>query len=268
MHLLRKSFEKAYSRDDGDGPATASSDQTHSHRAQQSEPNRLLRALPPDEYAWLSQHLEPVTLELRDVLARANEPFRHVYFIETGMASVVNTVDAGMVEVGTVGNEGMAGLSVFLGVGGTPSETFIQVPGTARRMAADAFAAGADERPGLRRILHRYTQAFLTQVSQTAACNRVHELQERCARWLLMTHDRAGGADTFPITHEFLSVMLGVRRAGVTVAAGTLQKAGLIRYSRGRVTVLDRRGLEDASCECHGIVYAQFERLFGPVGLA
>ena len=228
-----------------------------------TERNRLLRALPPADYAWLEPHLKSVALTHKQVLAAQNEPFRHVYFIETAVVSVTNDVRGGTVEVGTIGNEGVAGLSVFLDVNAIPSQTFVQIPGEAKRMAAEIFAAGADERPGLRRVLHRYTQAFLTQVAQTAACNRAHELQERCARWLLMTHDRVGGADTFPLTHEFLSFMLGVRRAGVTVAAGTLQKAGLIRYTRGKVTVLDRAGLEDASCECYGIVHQHFQRLLG-----
>ncbi len=225
--------------------------------------NRLLRCLPPDEFAWLNQHLVPVELPARLILAEQDKPFQHVYFIDTGVASVVNQIGGGMIEVGTVGNEGMAGLSVFLDADTIPSRTFIQVAGTGRRMDAHTFAAGADERPVLRRMLHRYTQAFLTQVSQTAACNRAHELNQRCARWLLMTHDRMDGVDSFVLTHEFLSFMLGVRRAGVTVAAGMLQKAGLIRYSRGRITVLDRSGLEAASCECYGIVRSHFERLLG-----
>jgi CRP-like cAMP-binding protein len=231
--------------------------------AQRRERNQVLRALPPDEYAWLSPHLKPVRLKVRDVLAEANQPFRHVYFIESGVVSVVNQIAGGTVEVGTIGNEGIAGLGVFLDAGAIPSRTFVQVEGEAKLIAADTFANGADERPGLRRILHRYTQAFLTQVAQTAACNRSHDLQERCARWLLMTHDRVDGQATFALTHEFLSFMLGVRRAGVTVAAGTLQKAGLIRYSRGKITVVDRAGLEAASCECYGIVRAQFDRLLG-----
>jgi CRP-like cAMP-binding protein len=235
--------------------------------AQRAELNRLLQVLPAAEYEWLQPHLKPVVLNVRDVLAEPGEPFSHVYFIETGVVSVVNRMDGATVEVGTIGNEGMAGLSVFLDSGAVASQTFVQVAGHGKRVAADVFVTGADERPGLRRILNRYTQAFLTQVSQTASCNRVHELQERCARWLLMTHDRVGGADTFMLTHEFLSFMLGVRRAGVTVAAGVLQKAGLIRYTRGKITVLDRDGLEEASCECYGVVRGHFDRLLGtPTG--
>jgi CRP-like cAMP-binding protein len=230
---------------------------------QKTELNRLLRAMPPEEYAWLQPHLKTVPLNVNDVLAEADEPFRHVYFIESGVASVVNQVSGGTVEVGTIGNEGMAGLSVFLDGGGLPSKTFIQVPGAAKRVPADIFAEGADDRPDLRRMLHRYTQAFITQVSQTAACNRSHQLHERCARWLLMTHDRVGGTDTFPLTHQFLAYMLGVRRSGVTIAASTLQSAGFIRYARGRITITDRHGLENASCECYGIVRAHFDRLLG-----
>ena len=230
---------------------------------QLTEHNKLLKALPSEEYGWLRPHFEPVELTLKMVLAEPGEPFRHVYFIESGVVSVVNTVGEGTVEVGTIGNEGMAGLSVFLDADAATSKTFVQVPGHAKRINAEIFATQADERRGLRQILHRYTHAFLTQVAQTASCNRMHEVQERCARWLLMTHDRVEGSDSFPLTHEFLSFMLGVRRAGVTVAAGALQKAGLIRYTRGKITVLDRQGLEEASCECYGIVRAHFQRLIG-----
>jgi len=223
--------------------------------------NRLLRSLTPDDYCLLKPHLESVELRTGQVLADENQPFRHVYFLEDGAASVTNHVSGGTVEVGTVGNEGMAGLAVFLDSGATPSRTFIQIPGRARRMLAADFAKLADEMPALRRVLHRYTQAFLAMVSQTAACNRLHVLEKRCARWLLMTHDRIEGADIFPLTHQFLAFMLGARRAGVTVAAGALQKAGLIEYTRGRITIVDRDGLEKASCECYGIVKSHFDRL-------
>jgi CRP-like cAMP-binding protein len=231
---------------------------------QHAERNRLLKALPSEEYGWLRPHFESVELKVRDVLAEAEEPFQHVYFIESGVVSVVNRIAGGTVEVGTIGNEGMAGLSVFLDAGAVTSRTFVQVPGHAKRIKAEIFSTQADERRQLRRVLHRYTQAFLTQVAQTASCNRMHEVQERCARWLLMTHDRVDGSDTFPLTHEFLSFMLGVRRAGVTVAAGALQRAGLITYTRGKITVVNRAGLEEASCECYGIVRSHFQRLLGP----
>lgn len=231
---------------------------------QHMERNRLLRAFPAEDYAWLAPHLSSVALNLNDVLAEANEPFRHVHFVESGCVSVVNTVAGGTVEVGTVGNEGIGGLPVFLGTGSVPSRTFVQIPGEARRISADAFAEAANTRPGIRRVMNLYTQAFLCQVAQTAACNRAHKLEERCARWLLMTHDRMEGAATFPLTHQFLAFMLGVRRSGVTIAAGALQQAGIIRYTRGKITVTDRGGLEEASCECYEIVLQEFNRLFGP----
>ncbi|MGK2961071.1 MAG: Crp/Fnr family transcriptional regulator [Gemmatimonadaceae bacterium] len=232
---------------------------------QKFERNRLLRALDADDYRWIAPQLEAVTMKSGDVLAEENQPFTHVYFMGTGVASVTNQVSGGTVEVGTVGNEGLAGLSVYLGGGGgIPSRTFVQVPGEGKRMPAAAFAAGAGERPGLQRILKRYVQAYLIQVSQTAACNRAHSVEERCARWLLMTHDRVGGGHTFPLTHQFLAYMLGVRRAGVTVAAGILQKAGLIHYTRGSITISDRTGLEAASCECYGVVAEHVDRLTCP----
>lgn len=241
-------------RPSSDGPDIAPAEQ-------RSERNRLLRILTPEDYASLLPHLRRVPLNLRDVLAEADEAFRHVYFIESGVASIVNDIDGGTVEVGTVGNEGMAGLTVFLDADVSASRTFVQVAGEAKRIPAAVFAKATKERPTLRRIMNRYTQAFLVQVSQTAACNRVHKLEERCARWLLMTHDRVDGSDSFSITHQFLAFMLGVRRSGVTIAAGELQEAGLIRYTRGTVTVTDRTGLEEASCSCYGIVKEHFDRL-------
>jgi CRP-like cAMP-binding protein len=228
---------------------------------EEAERNDLLRSLPPEDYARIHPHLKRVHLNVRDVLAEPGEVFRYVYFIESGVASIVNHVSGGTVEVGTVGNEGIAGLSVFLDGGADASRTIIQVQGEAKRIPAEVFTQIADESPALRRILHRYTQAFITQVAQTAACNRNHKLEERCARWLLMTHDRVDGSDTFALTHQFLAYMLGVRRSGVTIAAGTLQKAGLIRYTRGQITITDRKGLEEASCECYAVVREHFDRL-------
>jgi CRP-like cAMP-binding protein len=232
---------------------------------QLTEPNRLLRAVLPDEYAWLLTRMENVTTHAGQVLAGCDEPFRHVYFPRDCVVSQVNRMKGGgTVEVGTIGNEGIVGLAVFLDADRTPSETFVQVAGDAHRMTADDFLRAAQEHPALHRLLHRYTHAFLTQIAQTASCNRAHTVYERCARWLLMTHDRVSG-DQFSLTHKFLSYMLGVRRASVTEAAGVLEKAGLIRYMRGKITVVDREGLEGASCECYGVVRAQFEHLLGSV---
>jgi CRP-like cAMP-binding protein len=221
--------------------------------------NRLLRLLPWDELDRLQPHLERLSARSGLILVEPDQPFEYVYFPVSCVISVVSPTDEGMVEVGTVGNEGMAGISVFLGVGALPNRTVVQVPGELLRMRASVFAEAVESRAALQRLVLRYTHAFLVQVAQTAACNRVHDIEARCARWLLMTHDRVSGAPSFNLTHEFLATMLGVRRAGVTVAAGALQRAGLLRYSRGVVTVLDRAGLESASCQCYGIVEKHFK---------
>jgi CRP-like cAMP-binding protein len=225
--------------------------------------NRLLVALPADQLEPLRRHLEPVALGLKEVVYAPNEPIRDVYFPLTGAFSLLTVMaDGTEVEVATVGNEGMVGLPVFLGADSMPGRCFSQIPGEALRMPADRFRDAVRRNGAFAAVLHRYVQALFNQVAQTAACNRVHPIEERCARWLLMTHDRAG-ADRFPLTHEFLSQMLGVRRATVTVVAGMLQRAGLINYRRGVVTVADRPGLEAASCECYRFIRDEFDRLLG-----
>ena len=223
--------------------------------------NRLLTALDARDLNHLIAHLEEDFYPSGSILIEPNEKTDYVYFPYNCVVSLINTVDGGStVEVGTVGNEGMAGLAIFLDADATPSRTLVQVSGDMARLPADKFREHSDSSPGFRKFLNRYTLAFIAQVSQTATCNRAHTIDERCARWLLMTHDRVT-SDTFNLTHEFLAFMLGVRRAGVTVAAGILQKAGLITYKRGNITVLDRPGLEGASCECYGLVRKEFERL-------
>ena len=229
--------------------------------------NRLLAALPPEELARVRPQLERVRLKQRDLLFEPETPIGHVYFPETAVVSLVSTLENGAtIEIGTAGCEGMAGLSVFLAEDTSTVRAFAQVPGVASRMDAETFTRLAGAPGTLHRMLLRYTQSFLTQVSQTAACNATHLVEERCARWLLMTHDRVEG-DEFPLTHEFLAFMLGVRRAGVTVAMGTLQDAQLVRYSRGKITVLDRAALEQASCECYGVVRDRYERTVGIQGV-
>ena len=223
--------------------------------------NRLLSALPPHEYARLRPYLEPVHFEQRQMLFEQEGPVSHAYFPETMVVSLVSRLRGGAtVEVGTAGCEGMAGLPLFLGDDSSSIRAFAQIPGMAVRMEAEAFIRLASAPGAFHQMLLRYTQAFLTQVAQTGACNAAHLVEERCARWLLMTHDRVFG-DRFPLTHEFLAFMLGVRRAGVTVAMGRLQEIGLIDYTRGRVTIVDRTGLEIASCECYRVVRAHFDRL-------
>lgn len=225
------------------------------------ERNRLLGALPPTELERLRPCLERVQLAQRDILHEPGEQVSYVYFPESAVLSLISTMRSGAtVEVGTAGCEGMAGLSVLLAEGVSTVRTLAQIPGATQRMTAEAFARLANEPGVFHRTLLRYTQAFLTQVAQTAACNGAHLVVERCARWLLMTHDRVEG-DEFPLTHEFLAFMLGVRRAGVTVAMRTLQDDGLLCYTRGHVRIVDRDGLEGASCECYRVVRAHFERL-------
>jgi CRP-like cAMP-binding protein len=226
-----------------------------------AEQNRLLPALPPEEYAWVLPQLTPVRMSLKQVLAEPDEPMRDVYFLRDGVGSVVaDEQEGGAAEVGTVGREGFVGLPVLNGAGSMPFRVVVQVEGHAWRLPADALTRLVDERPAVRRLLMRYSQYFTDQVAQSVACNRLHTLDERCARWLLMTHDRVDG-DSFELTHEFLSYMLGVRRAGVTVAMGALQAAGVVRYSRGRVKVLERPRLEEASCGCYQITRTALRRL-------
>lgn len=225
--------------------------------------NRLLSALENAGLGELVGELEVDEYESGAILYEPYEPAQFVYFPYSCVVSIVNTVAGGStVEVGTVGNEGMAGIAVYLDSGVTPNRTLVQVAGKMARLSAASFKTVAEHSPEIRKLLNRFTLAFLAQVSQTAACNRAHTIDERCARWLLMTHDRVAG-DSFSLTHEFLAYMLGVRRAGVTIAAGILQKAGLISYKRGRIRIIDRKGLEDASCDCYGIVSREFEKLLG-----
>lgn len=230
-------------------------------RGRASGRNRLLAAFSPDDFAYLEPHLERIRLENNDVLAEAGEAFTHVYFPEDAIISIVNYMSDGSgVEVATTGNEGMAGLPAYLEAEASEGKTFCQLPGAVLRTAPGVMIAAAASRPSIRNLLNRYTQAYMTQVAQNVACNRLHNIEQRCARWLLMTHDRTI-ADTIQLKQEFLALMLGVRRVGVTVAAGALQDAGLIRYSRGSIRVLDRPGLEAASCECYGVVRRHFDRL-------
>ena len=231
--------------------------------AHASEQNRLLRALPVAEYEPLLSQLVPVRLRLKQVLVEPDVPITDVYFIRDGVGSMIATEqEGGDIEVGTIGNEGLVGLPLLHAADTTAYRVIVQVEGDAWRMPADAFRRLVDERPTVRHLLLRYAQHFSDQLAQSVACNRIHTLEERCARWLLMTHDRVHGSE-FELTHEFLSLMLGVRRAGVSVAMGTLQNAGIIRYVRGRVQVLDQARLEEASCDCYAITRASLDRLLG-----
>jgi len=225
--------------------------------------NRLLAHLPQEDQERLSQFLEPVVLEYKLPLYDADQRIEFVHFIESGVGSLVCTMaDGRAAEVGTVGNEGLVGLPVLMGDDRAPSTMYIQVPGRGLRMNARAFREQLEQSQPMRAAMLRYAHVFFNQVAQTAACAHFHSLEQRCCRWLLMTHDRMP-SDTFLLTHEFLAMMLGVRRAGVSVAAGALQRAGMIRYHRGRITVLDRQGLEDCACECYAVSKAEFNGLLG-----
>ncbi|MEH2045623.1 Crp/Fnr family transcriptional regulator [Nostoc sp.] len=223
--------------------------------------NQLLAALPPEEYSRLAPYMEVVSLELRQELYLPNQPIEHVYFLNYGVASMLTVMmDGSAIEVATVGNEGMVGLPVFLGADKIPGECFIQVAGSGLRMRADAFKTHVTVGSSLYQIVQRYIQALFNQIAQSAACNRLHSIEQRMCRWLLMTLDRVE-TDTFSLTQEFLSIMLGVNRSTVSLNASILQKAGLINYSRGQMTILDRLALEDITCECYLVVRAEFERL-------
>ncbi|HYI82515.1 MAG TPA: Crp/Fnr family transcriptional regulator [Acetobacteraceae bacterium] len=226
--------------------------------------NRLLAALPPEDLARLWPRLEAVELPLRRILHAAGEPIGAVFFPESGYASMLATLEDGdAAEVGLIGCEGMVGLPVLLGADHDDLEAMVQNAGAALRLSKAAFRQEFDRIPAFRALLLRYALVHHGQVARTAACNGRHHTDQRLARWLLMAHDRSEG-DEFPMTHEFLSMMLGVRRAGITVAAGQLQKAGFIRYERGCIEMSDRPGLESASCECYGVVRRAYDDLLGP----
>jgi CRP-like cAMP-binding protein len=225
--------------------------------------NRLLAALPPDDLARLWPRLEAVELSCRKVLHAPGKPIEAVYFPETGYVSMlVYMEDGDAAEVGLIGSKGMVGLPVLLGADNDDIEAMVQSPGTALRMDAHAFRDELERIAAFRTLLLRYALVHHGQVARTAACNGRHHIDQRLARWLLMAHDRSRD-DEFPMTHELLSMMLGVRRAGITVAAGQFQKAGFIHYDRGHIEVTDRPGLESVACECYGIVRRAQDQLLG-----
>lgn len=224
--------------------------------------NRLLTVLQAKGPELYLDSLEFLPLELRQTLYRPDLPIEHVYFPVDGVLSMLARLEEGLlVEVATVGNEGMVGLPLFLGTNTTPGTAFSQVPGSAYRLSAEEFKKNVREPSRFTRILHRYTQALMTQISQGTACNRVHNNRQRCARWLLLTHDRVG-KDEFQLTQEFLSQMLGVRRATINEVAGQLNQAGAIDYRRGTIRVLDRPRLESESCVCYSIIRDEYDRMY------
>jgi CRP-like cAMP-binding protein len=218
----------------------------------QDNRNLLLAALPADEYKRIAPSLDAVPLKLKSVIHRAGEPIEHVYFPGGGFCSMLTVLkDGGMVEVATIGREGMVGITAVLDGNPVSSTSLVQgETDTCYRMKADAFRREMDRRGVFYELLTHYAQALVGFIMQSTACNAVHSVEQRLARWLLMARDRMG-SDDFPLTQEFVAMMLGASRPTVTIVAGTLQKAGLITYHRGHVTIVDREGLEAAACECY-----------------
>jgi CRP-like cAMP-binding protein len=225
--------------------------------------NRLLNLLPSDEYSRLQPTLHKVDLKLSEVLYEARSQIEQIYFpINCVLSAVTVMSDGHAIEVATIGNEGLSGLPALGVVANSPHRVFAQVSGYAWNAEARAFNKLIPQLPKLSKILSSYQQAFMFQVSQCVACNGLHVIVERCCRWLLETHDRVDG-DELPLTHEFLSYMLGVRRSSVTEVLQNIQNQGLIRYTKGKITVLNRDGLEELACECYQGIKDEYDRLLG-----
>jgi CRP-like cAMP-binding protein len=225
--------------------------------------NRILRRLTPADFASLQSDLEIVSLSFKEVLYEQGQPIEHMHFVESGVVSIVTDLDdGGTVETGTIGREGVVGIPAFLGTSSSVSRAFCQIPGHAGRVPIARMLAERNRNTRLAELVLRSANAMMMMLAQTAACNRAHPVEERMCRWLLMTHDRVDG-DEFPLTQEFLAQMLGVRRPSVNTAGLALQNAGLIRYSRGKIAILNRQGLESSSCECYAVIAREFERALG-----
>jgi CRP-like cAMP-binding protein len=223
--------------------------------------NRLLGTLPPDELALITPVLEPITLRRRQIVYDSNQRIEQVLFVEHGMISVLSVlVDGSGVETGTTGHDGMVGMPVFHGVEVPVEQAMVQVPGDGYQMSVAAFRTLLPELPTLERRLHRYAACLFTLAAQHSACNRKHSVERRCARWLLTVHDQVDG-DHIGLTHDFVSQMLGVRRASVTDTLAALERQKLIRVERANVVILDRLGIERLACECYGIVHGFMQRV-------
>ena len=225
--------------------------------------NHLLNLLPPADLARLQPRLQPMALASGQVLYEARGPIEFVYFPLNCVLSAVTVMSDGhAIEVATMGNEGLSGLATFAPGAASPHRVFAQIAGDALRVEAEFFNRECVALPDLGRIINKYQQAFLFQISQSVACNGLHVIVERCCRWLLITHDRMD-TDEVTLTHEFLSYMLGVRRSSVTEVLQSLQKQELIRYTQGRITITNRHGLEELACECYRSVREEYDRLLG-----
>jgi CRP-like cAMP-binding protein len=224
--------------------------------------NRILLALPPSTLERIAPALEQISTENGQVIDHVDGPIEYMYFVNRGLVSVVKTMQDGRtVEIGAVGVEGITDANALFGIGTAVLETIVQIPGSALRVRRDTLRQEMERDDALRIAMQDYARFAFGQLAQTAACNRLHSLEERCCRWLLIAHDSAL-SNTFPLTHEFLAMMLGVQRSGVTIAARMLKKAGLIDYTRGLMTITDRAGLKEASCECYGSLQNELGKLF------
>jgi CRP-like cAMP-binding protein len=223
--------------------------------------NQLLSGLPQEIFDQLWPSLQRVSWSIGETVYDVGDPIENVYFVEEGVASIVTIMANGATsEVGMIGSRGMVGVPVLLGESTSTQHVIVQIPGTALEMDSSLCKAAFDRYPAFHTLVLRFIGAFLNLSAQTAACNRLHSARQRCARWLLMASDHIH-SDTMPMTQEFLSSMLGVRRTGVTAIAGDLQRSGLIQYHHGSITIIDRRGLEAAACECYALDQGPFRRL-------
>ena len=225
--------------------------------------NHLLAALPDDEFSRLKPNLEPVSLSLGEVIYESGEQLEHIYFPTTAIISLLYIMENGATaEIGMAGNDGLVGIALYMGGSTTPSRAVVQSAGNAFKMQSralnDEFSLGGV----FQKVLLRYTQSLMTQISQTAVCNRLHSVENQLCRWLLINHDLLR-TNKLIMTHDLIANMLGVRREGVSIAAGHLQKKGLIKYVRGTITMLDRDALEATACECYRVVKDEYDRLLG-----
>ncbi len=225
--------------------------------------NHLLAALPAEEFARISPDLEPVSLQLGDVIYESGEQLEYIYFPTTAIISLLYIMENGSTaEIGMAGNDGLVGIALYMGGSTTPSRAVVQSAGKAFKLRSRALNMEFARAGMFQNILLRYTQYLMTQISQTAVCNRLHLVENQLCRWLLINHDLLQ-SNKLIMTHDLIANMLGVRREGVSIAAGNLQKQGLIKYSRGTITMIDRAGLETAVCECYRVVKDEYDRLLG-----
>jgi len=229
---------------------------------QDSHQNRLLAQLSPEVYRKIALDLEPVSVQMGQVISEVGDRVKHLYFPSknTMLSLLCTSAEANAVEVGVTGWEGFVGFAPLLGAETSPHQVIAQIPGAAVRISVRAAQKFVRESPDLHSLLLRYVQAVIVQISQTALCNRIHSVEERLARWALVNQDRTDHHQ-LPLTHEFLARMLGVNRSTVSLTAATLQRAGVVRYTRGKFTILDRKRLEEVACDCYRVVSEQYKRL-------